>query len=73
MTEQKIEKIKEIKTHLMIELEKAQILIQICKDEELTESLQKKDLSIISGIALDNIIRGAKMVEDLELLLLKNF
>ncbi len=67
---QKLEKISEIRNELMVELEHAEILLRICEDELLTEDLRKKDLSLISRIALKSIKASSKMVENIGLVLI---
>lgn len=69
--EQKIEKLKEIKTNLMIELEKAEVLLKICENETITGDFENTDFSIISRIAYKIILSSVKMVEEIEQVLIK--
>ncbi len=68
--EQTLEKINEIRAELMIELERAEVLIKICAEEHMAEDLEKKDLCIISRMVLKQIISSTKMAEDIGLELL---
>ncbi|OGH99888.1 MAG: hypothetical protein A2Y25_09790 [Candidatus Melainabacteria bacterium GWF2_37_15] len=70
--EQKIEKIKELKSLIMVELEKAEVLSKICHSETAEDNLKSSEISVILGIIHSIIIGSAKLNANIEQVLLEN-